>query len=104
MGFRYVSAYLPLADTAQLVVLRDAEFAVEHDANVCLDHVFRLYDACSADGHGADDYDPHEYQHSMIESNVGTHWLPEEYKYTERGEYNSEKQITNTMKIIHTNT
>ena len=39
MGFRYVSAYLPLADTAQVVVLRDTEFAVEHDANVCLDHV-----------------------------------------------------------------
>ena len=42
MGFRYVSAYLLLADTAQLVVLRHAEFAVGHDANVCLDHVFRF--------------------------------------------------------------
>ena len=104
MGFRYVSADLLLADTAQLVALRHAESQSSMTyANVCLDHVLRLYDACSADGHGADDYDPNEYQHSMIESNVGTHWLPEEYKYTERGEYNSEKQITNTMKIIHTN-
>ena len=80
-----MSAYLLLADMVQLVVLRHAEFAVEHDANVCLDHVLRLYDACSADGHGADDYDPNEYQISMIESNVGTHVdMPEKYKFAER--------------------